>query len=259
MTLLSNNVNTPITGSRVPPFHILGFTATLDETTPDSLLVLSAGTCADSTDNIDMTIESTTTLNIATTGKNGLDTGAAGNNLFYYVYVIGDSSGFNAPAGLMSLSFTAPALPYGYDSFRAVDIKVTDGTADFLPSYTLGQYGPRKFVFDAPVLVLDGEGSATFATVDLTETVAPVLTPMVQFTVSITPETGEPGDAITLIPTDSASSAYAVFSGSVEDVAEVGDIECIAAVNSGAAEIDYKTTDVDDVASLWVKSFTYCV
>lgn len=258
MTFPSSGLNSPVPGSRLPAFHIQGLTVALDATTPDSLLVLSTGQCADHYDNIDMVVDAEITLNAGVVGVNGMDVGALGNNLFYYIHVIGDSSGFNKPAGLISLSYDAPALPYGYDSFRMVDIKVTDGTADFILSYTEGVYGCRKFIYDAPPIVLTATGQVLFVALDLSETVAPVGTPMVQFTASITPETA--GNDVTLVPTGSTSTAYAILSGSVAAVAEVGDLDCIAFIDdSGNASIDYATSAAADTASLWVKSFTYYV
>ena len=50
----------------------------------------------------------------------GLDTGAEAPATWYAVHVIGDSTGVNPVAALLSVSETAPTLPAGYDIFRRV-------------------------------------------------------------------------------------------------------------------------------------------
>lgn len=53
------------------------------------------------------------TLNISTSGANGLDTGSLSANTWYYVFAIFNPS-TNTQACLMSLSNTAPTMPSGY-------------------------------------------------------------------------------------------------------------------------------------------------
>ncbi len=69
-------------------------------------------------------------INIATTGLNGLDSGSAGSNTFYWVYVIsnGTTSGFIA-----STSSNAPAQPSGYTYSLLVGVMKTDGSSTVVP------------------------------------------------------------------------------------------------------------------------------
>ena len=65
------------------------------------------------------------TANILVNGANGLDTGAAANNTWYYLWVISNGS---TTALLFSTSSTAPTMPVGY-TFRALVSAVYRTTA----------------------------------------------------------------------------------------------------------------------------------
>lgn len=69
------------------------------------------------------------TINAATNGANGLDTGGLGPASWYAIYVI-YNPGTNTVAGLLSLNFTTPAaLPSGYTMYARVGAIITDGSA----------------------------------------------------------------------------------------------------------------------------------
>lgn len=258
MSLSLKSINIPISGSRNPVSYINGLTASFATVTT---LTLNTGSCSDSLNIIDMVVPDAITISGTAQGVNGIDTAAALTaSSIYYVFVIGDSSGFNSPAGLISLSPTAPFLPNGYDSFRMVDIKATNSVPNFILSYTNGKYANREFIYDAPVSVLASGGDASFTAVSLADVVAPIGTPMVHFIASIIPvaSTGA-GDSITLRPTGSASSGFAVLNGGIVSKEQVADLACIAFLDSGDQSVDYVLTDSGDVGALWVKSFTYNV
>ena len=258
MSLSSKAINIPIAMSRNPVSYINGLTASFATVTT---LTLNVGACSDSLNIIDMVVPTAITISGTAQGVNGIDAAAALTaSSIYYVFVIGDSSGFNKPAGLISLSPTSPKLPSGYDSFRMVDIKATNSVPNFILSYTNGKYGDREFIYDAPIIVLNGGADASFTAVSLADVVAPIGTPMVRFIASITPvaSTGA-GDSITLIPTGSSSTGFAKLSGGIVSKAQIADLECIAFLDSGDQSVDYVLTDGGDAGSLWVKSFTYNV
>jgi hypothetical protein len=72
------------------------------------------------------------TVNSASSGANGLDTGSIAASTWYYGYII-EPTGGGTPAGLMSLSATAPTLPGGYTlKSGAVSAVRTDGSSHFL-------------------------------------------------------------------------------------------------------------------------------
>jgi hypothetical protein len=209
-----------------------------------------------------MVVSTPITINATTEGVNGIDAAAAlAASSIYYVYVIGSSDGIYLPQAILSLSPTGPALPEGYDSWRMVDIKATGVASTFLLSYTNPVALGREFIYDAPVKVLNGGAANTFTAVSLANVVAPIGSPDVHFIASITPVAGTgAGDSITLRPTGSASAGFAILSGSVVSKAQVADLECPAFIVGGTYQaVDYTLTAAGDVASLWVKSWTYTV
>ena len=260
MTFFSD-VNKPVPGSRNSAPYITGLTASMNGTTPTTDLVLLAGACSDSNNIIDMVVPSNIAISATYEGVNGIDSAAALTaSSIYYVYVIGSSNGFKSPQAILSKTATGPALPDGYDCWRMVDIKITGGASTFLLSYTNVTELGREFIYDAPVIVLNGGTANTFTAVTLANVVPPIDGIDVRFIASITPvaSTGA-GDTINLRPTGSSSTGYATLSGSVAAKAQIADLECIAFLATGAAKVDYTLTATGDAASLWVKSFTYSV
>ena len=246
-------INRPIPGSRNPVAYVNGLTASWLSTTT---LTLNTGACSDSTNNIDMVVPTALTLNCNYTGINGLDTGALVASTFYYVFVIGDSNGFNLPVGLVSTSATAPILPYGYDSFRMVDIKVTSSGSLFLLSYTNGEYATREFIYDAPLTTGSSSLTTSYVALPLTACVAPIGTPDVHFIATFTPNAA--GHIVYVQPTGSTGNE-AELSGVVAAVAQVADLECTAFIVTGVASVSLKATASTDTCVLLVKSFTYNV
>jgi hypothetical protein len=248
-----SSINKPIPGSRNPVSYVNGLTASWLSTTT---LTLNTGECSDSLNIIDMVVSDALTINAATTGPLGLDTGTLGVSKFYYVFVIGDSSGFNLPSALLSLSPTAPLMPYGYDTFRMVDIKVTDGSSHFLLSYTNGQYGDREFIYDAPLTTGSSALTTSYVALPLTACVAPIGTPSVKFVATLTPNSA--GNIAYVQPTGSTGNETKL-SGVVAAVAQIADLQCIAFVVTGVASVSLKATAATDTLVLLVKSFTYNV
>jgi hypothetical protein len=252
-------INTPIPGSRNPVGYITGLTAAWASTTT---LTLAVGACSDSTNDIDMTVATAITINAAVNGAAGLDTGSLAASTFYYVYVIADSSGYThaLPSAVISAAAptatTGPLMPYGYDTWRMVDIKVTDGSSHFLLTYTNGQYSYREFIYDAPLTTGSSALTTSYVALPLTACVAPIGTPDVNFVATFTPNAA--GHIAYLQPTGSTGNE-AEMSGVVAAVAQVMDIECTAFIVSGVPSISLKATAATDTLVLLVKSFTYRV
>jgi hypothetical protein len=80
------------------------------------------------------------TINSATTGANGLDTGTLAASTLYNMFVIWNGT---TVAGLISLSATAPTLPSGYTYFARVGAIFTDGTANKYP-LSFRQFGRQS-------------------------------------------------------------------------------------------------------------------
>lgn len=76
------------------------------------------------------------TINAATTGLNGLDTGSLTVNTWYYAWTIGNGV---LVQGLLSLSATAPTLPAGYTFKKYLGAVRTDGSSHFLRTIQVNQ------------------------------------------------------------------------------------------------------------------------
>jgi len=125
---------------------------------------------ADSTGVLAMEWSGLLTAAITSSGANGLDTGSEASSTWYYVYVIGDTSGVNSPASLLSASATSPTLPSGYDVHRRVGAVRNDSGSDFIPFVQVWNGTTRRHVFDLAETasrVLTSGSSASFANVDV--------------------------------------------------------------------------------------------
>jgi len=85
-----------------------------------STVTIGTGEARSSDDTFDLIVGALLTADLTVAGVNGLDAGAEAANTWYFAFVIGDSTGANVIASLISTSSTAPALPAGYDTFRRV-------------------------------------------------------------------------------------------------------------------------------------------
>lgn len=106
------------------------------------------------------------TINCATNGANGLDTGGLANNTFYSIWVIYNPS-TGTTAGLASTSATSPTMPSGYTAKARLGWMRTDGSAHF---WGLMQKGKRAQLVvglgglsDLPTLVTGAIGTSESA------------------------------------------------------------------------------------------------
>lgn len=247
------------------------------------LVNMAAGAARDSTNQDDIVLPSAVVINSAANGANGLDTGTLAASTFYYVYVIGSSLSANPetnvetqvstiggttlngivltetvvatpastvannpqPAGLLSLSATAPTLPTGYDMFRRVGAVLTDGASHILAFWQSisDSQSARTMYYDVGVQVLNAGASAAYAAVDL-HTAVPAIAASnnltnVIFDVIVTP-TGA-GNHANFRPTGSASvNGVAIMSGDAAGVAHEDSIVVPAAIAANVLSIDYK-------------------
>jgi len=135
---------------------------------------VAPGVCSDVTITNNINIASTVTINAAVQGINGLDAGALAANTFYAVYAIGDSTLFNAPGALLSLSATQPYVPSGYDMFRRIGYVLTDGSEHILDFTQRGESLSRDMYYAAAIATnITAGASATFAAVTASASVPP--------------------------------------------------------------------------------------
>jgi hypothetical protein len=92
----------------------------------------------DSSNNTRIVNSVSGTINCATTGANGLDTGSLANNTWYYGYIIYNATTATT-ALLASTSATSPTLPSGYTfATKACTAFRTDGSATIIGFKQIG-------------------------------------------------------------------------------------------------------------------------
>jgi hypothetical protein len=163
---------------------------------------IGPGQARDHTNTNDIVLPNLVTINAAFNGANGLDEGVLADSTSYAVYVIGDSNendwtllaavpqpipnvqppvtvvastgGYFRPgAGLLSLSFTAPALPAPFDMYRRIGSVLTSGAGAILTFIPFG-FGPSSVIEFTPGVVVLTAGDATaFTLVNVSAEVPP--------------------------------------------------------------------------------------
>lgn len=260
-------------------------------------LTLAAGSARDSTNTDDIVLQSAVTINVGTNGVNGLDTGTFAINSFYHVFVIGSSLGANPeididtqvstlangttilsgtvvsegsvtqptwsvnnnyqPAGLISLSATAPQLPKGYDMFRRVGTIKSDATAapntEILPFWqeNTGNGTNRRMWYDAPISAKGAGAAAAFTAASLAVAVpaAALGGTSSEVTLQVDLLPNAPEDFVAFRPTGSASVAGNVkVSGDVAAVNHFDQVTVVAAIAAGVASVDWITDAASTVA-----------
>src|SRR5260221_5827486 len=108
-----------------PFLYLNGLLLSNDATTPNTKLDVASGICRDSNNIVDInlgnylglsgigTANSSTVINFAVNGINGLDTGTFAASTGYYIFAIADSSNRLVSGAIASLSATGPTLPFG--------------------------------------------------------------------------------------------------------------------------------------------------
>lgn len=263
-------------------------------------LTLSAGAARNSTNLNDIVLSTAVTINAATVGANGIDTGALAASTFYYVYVIGSSLSANPeididiqvstlaagttilngtvitegqvtpqptwtvqnnkqPAGLISLSATAPTLPLGYDMFRRVGAVLTSAGSVFLPFLQDDTAGGtnRTMWYETPISVLAAAAAAAMTAQSLAVAVPVVALAgkATQVTLQADLLPNAAANFVQLRATGSAAAAGNVkMSGSVAAVHKFDQLTVAAAVSAGAASIDWMT-DAASTVQLSVSAY----
>lgn len=116
----------------------------------DHDITFAAGVARDSTNAVDMVLSSAITKRIDAgwavgTGNGGLDTGSVANTTWYHLWLI-KRSDTGVVDALFSTSATTPTMPASYDYKRRIGAVLTDGSANILGYYQIGD----NFVFNVP-------------------------------------------------------------------------------------------------------------
>jgi len=148
-----------------------------------STVLIHPGACRDNDDTVTIEAAAELTVDITASGAGGLDSGAEAPSTWYQVHLIGDTTGSNPSAGLMTASGGAPELPTGYDVFRFLGNVYNDAGGDLraFTMFDLGEYREVYYADDvqlADLLALDAGVAGTWAAVDCAEWLPPMFTVM---------------------------------------------------------------------------------
>lgn len=240
------------------PQYINGFQISNDATTPNTLLDVAAGNSLDSTGTFQITTSSPIVINAAINGLNGLDTGTFAASTLYAVHIVADPV-TNQPTGAMiSLSSSAPLLPFGYSVFRLVGHAATDASAHFLAGYWYGGGASRLFMYDAPQATSVTAGTATTYTGVALTTLVPAIANLPVWIYSDLLPGNAAGDKLYMQGYNSTGDQV-VITGQVTTVHVTSNNLVMAQLNSGAPSIKYKVTNGGDTAVIKVAGYQFTV
>lgn len=215
---------------------------------------VAAGSCTNSTDANLIVLPLAKTVNTAVTGAGGIDNGVLTASTFYAVYAIASSSnpiidedsteadGANdanpyPPSALLSKSYSAPSLPFGYDMYRYIGSVLMDGSSHILSFLQID----TKMMYDTAIAELAGGTSATYANIDVATSI-PVAGLEGIFKIALTPTAA--ADSVNMLPYGvTATNGHVTVSGDVAAVVNtVSGQVCATGSNSGVPTVQYKVT-----------------
>ena len=246
-----------------PPGHFNGAVVTWVSVT--SIKVGTSGkttSLRDKDDTFDISFSGELTAIITVAGKGGLDTGAEAANTWYFLHVIGDSNGVNAPDVVLSLSATAPTLPAGYDKSRRVGPTRNNASSNLLKFNQRGAGRNRRYVYDetrATVQVLTSGSATTFTTISLANFVPPTSEWSI-LSCSVEQSSAAGGAQLRLRTTgDSVSEANAIIrlAESSDDSSPSSEANwaSVEVETDSSQQIDYAQLGAGDDADIYVQGF----
>jgi hypothetical protein len=244
-------------------YYINGLGISNNATTPNTLLNVAPGSCLDSTGTYQFNSNVTLTINAAVNGLNGLDTGTFAQATVYAVYVVWDPVHNKVAGAMISLSNTAPLLPFGYNAFLLIGYATTvSNAAHFLPGYwTAGNTSARTFTFDAfQATAVTAGASTSYANVNLITLIPNIPNTPVQVYTAYTPNAA----SHTLsLQAGLATGAQAIVTGQVASVV-VSTISTILAqpvtISTVVSPvINYKVSNGSDAVAVDVAGYTWFV
>lgn len=221
-------------------------------------LKVETGSILDSTGVYQMDLDTETTVDATASGLNGLDSGSLAASTVYAVFVVGDPVTQQATGCMISTSYTAPLMPFGYSAFALVGYIATDASSHFLLGYwTGGNSAQRLFMYDAPQATAVTAGAATtFTAVTLNSWVPIVDKTPVWIYSQLTP--GAASRQLFLQPQVGTGSPI-IVTGQVTSVVVSSNSYLFSSKNSTNQQINYKVTNAGDAAALSVAGYNFYV
>lgn len=256
MTLLPSQNPSAVPFLNTKYVQIYSLPVTNNATTPNTKIDVGTGVCRDSTDVFDIVNAASVTIDATVNGLNGLDTGSLAASKLYYVLLVGDPVSGQTTGAMISLSSTAPLLPFGYSVFRVIGYMVTDAAVHFLKCYQSGSQNARVFTFDAPQATSVTAGtSATYAAIDLSALVPVVDNLPVNFQINWTANAA--ADVFNMHGGASTGDQWQVIApvaGATAHTVQYGKV--LSQLVTNVPKVEYKVSAVGGVA-INVAGFNY--
>ena len=241
-------------GSALPTKYVEGLIVS-DSTT--SIKDISVGSCRSDDNTLDIVSAGVLSLNITSSGANGLDTGSEASNTWYAIYVIG--GGGNATASLLSVSATSPTLPGTYTVQRRIGWVRNDGSSNFY-EYDTQSTGRDRFVLwnevETILELLTNGGATTYTNVDISELIPPTCTTAYINANHVSNDGGQ--EFVTFRTAGLAGTgprAHRVFAGSANS-AEASASTCFFIRTDSTQNIEYRNSSGSEQTDIWVLGYT---
>lgn len=240
------------------PNYCNGLGISNNATTPNTKLDVAVGNMLDSTGTFQVSLDAAVTINAASTGLNGIDTGTFAASKVYAVFLIADPVSLKTSGCMISLSYTAPTMPTGYSAFALIGYAVTDASAHFLPGFwTAGNSSSRLFMYDAPQATSITAGAATSYTAITLTTLVPTADNLpVWISSAFTP--GAASRVLNLQPTGATGDAIAI-TGQVTSVVVTSNSLVLAKLSSSVPKVSYKVSNAGDAAAINVAGYQFFI
>ena len=215
-----------------------------------STVDVGVGLARDSTGIADILVSAPLTADLTLSGVNGIDIGSESSDAWYALYAIGDTTATEPVASLLSLSFTAPILPPGYDIFRRVGA-VRNGAGGNIELFIVRGTGrSRQVQWDDYLLfqILTG-GNATGRTPVSAAIGVPPSAHRIQCGWQFTPAAG--GNNARIFTTG-ATNFHGFFSTSTGAGTSLFGVELWG---DDAQSLDYQVTAGGDSLFIWVTGY----
>ena len=220
-------------------------------------VTVPGGIFRDSTNTVDIVLKDSTVLLATGVGLNGLDASTLANNVWYYIYVIGDSTGKQVTGTIASLSATAPALPFGYDSICLIGFVGTNVGDNHFQKFNVAGTGVMQlYQWDSKITVLTGGTQATWAAVDLTNAVPPLEPVEVIFNTHFTPNAAN--DVFNLKKVNATGTVPIAISGAVAGKVTSDQVSLLCGLGSTTTTVDYQVT-ASGALTMEVLGFRYFI
>jgi hypothetical protein len=187
------------------------------------------------------------TLNIASSGANGLDTGAEAGNTWYHVWAIGKEDG--TLDGLLSTSSTAPTMPSGYTYKGYIGAIRNNGSSNFVDFRQVG------FRVSAAELSALSSGTATSPTsVDLSALV-PTTAKEVKMRADVISTSGT--IQVSLVVAATSGGIGSNFAGGSSTSGSINILASLRCMLVTAQTVFYNVTGANMSANLYVDGWEY--